>query len=137
MCKFPRDENLLQQWLIKIKRRNIQSIMAECVILIASAKIPVGKRCDFTWPYIRLFAKSHHPSTKDNQSTAKEQKLIKCFLPSSHRFFAQSSQYQYRKANKYSILTITGLGLPVPESSTKVSKFYDPLILTQICKSGI
>ena len=38
-----RDEILSQQLLVKVKRRNIQSIMSECLILIASAKIPVGK----------------------------------------------------------------------------------------------
>ena len=51
--------------------------MSECVILIASAKIPVGKRCDFSWLYIKLSATPHHPSTIDNQSTSKEQKLTK------------------------------------------------------------
>ena len=60
--EFLRDENLSQQWLIKIKCRNIQSIMSECVILIVSAKITVGKKCHFSWPYIRLFATPHHPS---------------------------------------------------------------------------
>ena len=40
---------------------------AECAILIASAKIPVGKKCDFSWPYIRL--------TKQ------------CFLPPPHWIF--------------------------------------------------
>ena len=30
--------------------------MPECVMLIALAKIPPGKRCDFSWPLIRLSA---------------------------------------------------------------------------------
>ena len=69
--------------------------MSECVILIASAKIPVGKRCDFSWPYIKLSATPHHPSPIDDYSTVKEQKLTKqCFLPPRRQFFAQSSQYQ-------------------------------------------
>ena len=34
--------------------------MSECVILIASAKIPAGKRCNFSWPKIRLSVLSHH-----------------------------------------------------------------------------
>ena len=41
-----------------------------------------------------------------------------------HRFFAQScSKYQNWKANKYYILTITGLAPPVLESSTRISNF--------------
>ena len=50
--KFLRDSNLKQQWLIKIKGRNIYSRynMSECVRLITSAKIAGGKRCDFNWP---------------------------------------------------------------------------------------
>ena len=67
--------------------------MSECVILIASAKIPVGKRCDFSWPYIKLSATPHHPSPIDDYSTVKEQKLIKQMLSASP-FFAQNSQYQ-------------------------------------------
>ena len=51
--------------------------MSECVILIASAKVPIGKRCDFSWSYIRLSATPHHFSPTDNKSTAKEQKLTK------------------------------------------------------------
>ena len=65
--KFPRDGNLKQEWLIKIKRRNIQSIQrAECVILIASAKILAGKRCDFSWHQIRLSDLLHNPSPTDD-----------------------------------------------------------------------
>ena len=33
--------------------------MSECLMLIASAKIPAGKRCDFSWPKIGLLA---HPT---------------------------------------------------------------------------
>ena len=57
--------------------------MSECVMLIASAKIPAGKRCDFS------FATPHHPSSNDDSSTAKEQKLTKqCFLPPPPRRFS-------------------------------------------------
>ena len=41
-------------------------------------------------------------------------------------FFTQSSQYQIWKANTYSILTVIELGPPVSESSTRISKIYDP-----------
>ena len=40
--------------------------MLECIILIASAKIPVGKRWNFSWPYIKDFLQhptNHHPPT--------------------------------------------------------------------------
>ena len=40
--------------------------MSECVILIAPAKIPVGKRYDFSWPYITLSATPHHLSPTDD-----------------------------------------------------------------------
>ena len=32
--------------------------MPECVMLIASAKIPTGKKCDFSWPQLKLLP--HH-----------------------------------------------------------------------------
>ena len=35
-------------------------------------------------------------------------------------------KYQIWKANTYSILTVIELGLPVLESSTRISKFYNP-----------
>ena len=76
----------------------------------------------------RLTASSHRPSSTEDSSTAKEQKLTKqCFLP--HRFSTQSSQYQYWKARKYSILTVIELGPPVSESSTGSQQFMPPLIL--------
>ena len=34
--------------------------MSEYVMLIASAKIPAGKRCDFSLSYIKLSATPHH-----------------------------------------------------------------------------
>ena len=40
--------------------------MSECVILIAPAKIPVGIRFDFSWPYVRLSATPHQPSPINN-----------------------------------------------------------------------
>ena len=55
---------------------------------------PAGKRYDFSWPKIRLTASPHRPSSSEDSSTAREQKLTKqCFLP--HRFSTQTSQYQY------------------------------------------
>ena len=76
----------------------------------------------------RLTASSHRPSSTEDSSTAKEQKLTKqCFLP--HWFSTQSSQYQYWKARKYSILTVIELGPPVSEFSTESKQFMPPLIL--------
>ena len=47
--KFPNVKNLKQQWLLKIKPTNIQSIQhVRCVMLIALAEIPAGKRCNFS-----------------------------------------------------------------------------------------
>ena len=68
------------------------------------------------------FAPPHHPSSNDNSSTANKRKSTQqCFLPSTQR-----SQYQYRKANTYSILTINKLGPPVSESSIGSQKFMPP-----------
>ena len=39
----------------------------------------------------------------------------------------QRSQHQNWKANKYSILTVTELGLPVSESSIRILKFDFPI----------
>ena len=73
---------------------------------------------------IRLSAPPYHPSSTDDQNTAKEQKLIKqCLLPPPHRLSTQSSQYQNWKANKCSILTLIELGPPVLESSTGSQNF--------------
>ena len=72
----------------------------------------------------------HHPLFTDDPNTAKKHKLSKqCFLPPLHRFFIQSSQYQYWKASKYSILTVIVLGPPVLDSSTWSQNFMLPLIL--------
>ena len=40
--------------------------------------------------------------------------------------FPQSFQYQYWKAGEYSILAVTELGLPVSETSARISKFDAP-----------
>ena len=40
--------------------------MSECVMLIFSAKIPVGKRYYFNWPKVRLSAPFHRPSSTDD-----------------------------------------------------------------------
>ena len=73
----------------------------------------------------KTFCNTPTPSTTDDWSTAKEQKLTKqCFMPPHHRFSARRPQCQYWKANKYSILTVTELEPPVSESSTRIWKFY-------------
>ena len=70
--------------------------MSECVVLIASAKIPALNFFRFPMAQIRLSVTTRHPSFTDDSSTAKEQKLTKqFFLPPPHPFSTQSSQYQY------------------------------------------
>ena len=52
------------------------------------------------------------------------------FLTMEENSFAavkENSQYQNWQANKHPILTVIELGLPVSESSTKISKFYAPI----------
>ena len=84
----------------------------------------------FQLALIRLSAPSHHSSSTEDSSIAKEQKLTKqCFLPPHHRFSTHSSQYQYWKARKYYILMVIELGPPVSESSTRSKQFIPPLIL--------
>ena len=50
-------------------------------------------------------------------------------LPFPQWFLTQSSQYQNWKANKFSILTLIELMLPVSVSSTGSQNFMPPLIL--------
>ena len=111
-----------QWWLLKIKHRNIQSILHAKMY---PAKTRAGKRCNFSWPYITFSGTTHHPSPTNNWSTTKYKKLTKqCFLPPPHQFSTQSSQYQNWKAKKYSILMVLVPGLAVSESSTRILKFY-------------
>ena len=63
-----------------------------------------------------------HRRFKHRQRTKTKQ----CFLPPLHRFPTQSSQYQYWKASKYSILTVVELRPSVSESSTGSQTFYTP-----------
>ena len=42
--------------------------MSECVMLIASAKIPALNFFDFSWPQISLSAPPQHPSFTDDQA---------------------------------------------------------------------
>ena len=86
------------------------------------------KKIRFQRTLNKTYSLPHRPSSTEDSSTAKEQKLTKqCFL--QHRFSMQSSQYQYWKARKYSILTVIELGPPVSESSTGSQQFMPPLIL--------
>ena len=117
-------------WNSKAHKNKISSRynMSEYVMLIASAKIPAGKRSYSSWPLIRLSVPPHHPSSTYNESFAKEQKLIKqFFLPPPHRFSTESLQYQNSNANKYSILTIIELGPPMLQSSTGSQNFMYPI----------
>ena len=59
--------------------------MPECVMLVALAKITTGKRCDFSWPLMRLSKKQKKNLTKQ------------CFLTSPFRFSTQSSFIQMSK----------------------------------------
>ena len=52
-----------------------------------------------------------------------------CFLPPHHRFSIQSSQYQYWKASKYSVLTVIEIIPRVLEFSTGSQHFMPSLIL--------
>ena len=61
------------------------------------------------------------------QAPPKNKLSKQCFLPPLHRFFTQSSQYQYWKASKYSMLTVTELGPPVSESLIGSQNFMPPL----------
>ena len=67
-----------------------------------------------TWQPLTYRQLKHYQRTKINKPM---------FLPPPHRFSKQISQYQDWRANKYSILTVIELGLPVSESSTRISKF--------------
>ena len=110
---------------------SIRYNMSECVMLIALAKIEAGKRCDFSCLCISLSAPPHHPSLIHRWfkhcPKIKINKAMHSALP--HPCSTESSQYQYWKASKYSILTVFELGSTSVEVLNWVSKFYAPLIL--------
>ena len=102
--EFPREENLKQQWLIKIKCRNIQSI--------EQARINLGwKKLWFQLVLNKTFCPNPQPLTHRRLKQRQRTKINKTMhsLPSlspPHQFSTQGSQYQNWKANKYSILTV-------------------------------
>ena len=84
--------------------------MSECVMLIAWAKRPVGKKIRFQLVLNKTFCPTTpYPPTIE--------------APPRHRFSTQSSQYQNRKANKYSNLKVIELGPPVTKSSIGSQNF--------------
>ena len=87
--------------------------MSECVMLIAWAKIPVGKKIRLQLVLNKTFC----PTTPYPPTIA---------VPPLRRFSTQSSQYQNRKANKYSILKVIELGPPVSKSSIGSQNFMPP-----------
>ena len=64
--KFPKEENLKQQPLIKIKRRNIESIQHVKMCHTYCFGLNPGKRYDFSWREIRLSTPLIHLSSTDN-----------------------------------------------------------------------
>ena len=132
---------------MKIKRRNIQSLqqVSMCHAYIGLANNLGWKKIRFQLPLNKTFCLTAPPLIQRRFKHRQRTKINKTMLPYKHttwnprgvfvgflphRFSAQSSQYQYWKANKYSILTVTELGPPVSESSTGSQRFMPPLILT-------
>ena len=111
----------------KIKCRNIQSIQqartnhAYCVGLN-----PVWKKMRFQLVLNKTFCNNPQPLTHRQAEQRQRTKINKTMLSAPHRFSTQSLQYQNWNTNKYFILTVNELGLPVLESSAKISKFYAP-----------
>ena len=66
----------------------------------------------------------------EHPKTTKINKIM--LLPPPHWFPTKSSQYENWKTNKYFILTLIGLVLEVLESSTRITKFKSPLLLSII-----
>ena len=128
---FQGKKNLKQQWLLKIKCRNIQSIQqarmnhAYCVGLN-----PGWKKMRFQLVLNKTFRTNPQPLTHRQVNHRQRTKINKTMLSapslSPHRFSTQSLQYQNWNANKYSILTVNELGPPVLESSARNPKFYAP-----------
>ena len=90
--------------------------MSECVMLIAWAKRPVGKKIRFQLVLNKTFC----PTTPYPPTIA---------APPLRRFSTQSSQYQNRKENKYSILKVIELGSTVSKSSLGLKILCPHLIL--------
>ena len=78
-----RDKILSQQWLVKVKCRNIQSIMSECLILIALAKILVGKNAISAGP-IQDFCNTPPPITDQQLKQCQRTKTNKIMLSAFH-----------------------------------------------------
>ena len=89
-------------------------------------KIVAKKTSNFrNWEGKKWLAQIYRKNLTDRKlekTRTRINKIILCISTSS--VFTQSFQYQYWKANAYSILTIIELGPPVSEFSTRTSKFY-------------
>ena len=76
-----------------------------------------------------------HGRSKHSQIT-KYNNNAPCFPP--HWFLTLSSQHKNCKANQYSITVVTKFGIPMSESSTKITNFMPPLFShTNFVKTGI
>ena len=132
MTKFlwiSREENLKQQWLIKIKCRNIQSIQQARMNHTYYIDLNHGwKKLQFQLALNKTFSLNPQPLThqrlKQHQRTKINKRMLAVSYLSPHGFSTQSSQYQIWKANKYSILKVNELGLPLLESPARISKLY-------------
>ena len=122
--EFLRDENLSQQWLIKIKCRNIQSIMSECVILIVSAKIPVGKKMSFQLALHKTFCNTPPPIThwliKYCQRTKTNKTMLSAFPPlvfcTKFTISILKSKYVFHPNDNWTQTASSGV-----ESSTRIT----------------
>ena len=108
--KFPRDENLKQQWLIKIKLRTIHSIQrVRMCHAYCFGRSPGSKKIRFQLTLNKTFCSTlpllTHQRLKHRQRTKIFKKIV---------------------LSKYSILTIAKFGPPVSDFSTRISKSYAP-----------
>ena len=126
--KFPREENLKQQWLIKIKHRNLQSIQHARMNHTYCISLNLGcKKILFQLALNKTFCPTPQPLThqlwKQHQRT-KTNKTMLSALITPLIGFPHKVQYQNWKVNKYFVLMVSETGLPVLESITRISKFY-------------
>ena len=130
--EFPRQENLKQQWLMKIKCRNIQSMQqARMNYAYYVGLNPGWKKMRLQLALNKTFCPNPQPLTQLRLKLRQKAQINKTKIsaPLHSPFIGfphKGHNIKIEKQIKYSILTINELGPPLLESPASISKFYAP-----------
>ena len=127
MYKFSRDENLKRPWLIKTKRRNIQSIQPiRMCHAYCFGQSPGWKKMRFQLALNKTFCPTPPPFIYQQLKHRQRTKINKTMLCASPIGFPHKDHNirieKQANIRKYFNLTITELGPPVSESSTFIKQ---------------